>query len=425
VRTCEKLGAAARNALMPVQDPQTAEVTERRCVELVDATLAEQARLFSVPEFARIAERLVQNLNPPEPGDAHRRRYLLLSRLADGSVRGRFAFGPAQALTLTAVLAALAGPRPGTAVDADGVEHDLPDERDPGQRRADALIEAIDHNHETCHCRHQDATARDNDVSPTPAEGDDIDDGPHGENHQELQSVDVGPMNGGHPDPEYLDPEGLDPGRLRSDGGDLNASERFEPPPHEGELQIRRRPGARTGPYPQIEIIVTATVEHLAQAQHRARGDGTTFAPGLGEGFAHAQHAGGVHPTVLGLLACSGRLRRLLLDDHGAVLHLGRAVRLATPAQKQALYGRDIGCVIPGCGVPGDLCEIHHVVPWADGGSTDIDNLVIVCPRHHVELTDGTWEIEMIDGVPWARPPGCVHPARPLLRNASHRTITA
>jgi Domain of unknown function (DUF222) len=97
----------------------------------------------------------VQNLNPPEPGDAHRRRYLLLSRLADGSVRGRFAFGPAQALTLTAVLAALAGPRPGTAVDADGVEHDLPDERDPGQRRADALIEAIDHNHETCHCRHQ------------------------------------------------------------------------------------------------------------------------------------------------------------------------------------------------------------------------------------------------------------------------------
>jgi hypothetical protein len=116
---------------------------------------------------------------------------------------------------------------------------------------------------------------------------------------------------------------------------------------------------------------------------------------------------------------------RLLLDDHGAVLHLGRAVRLATPAQKQALCGRDIGWVIPGCGVPGDLCEIHHVVPWADGRSTDIDNLVIVCPRHHVEVTDGTWEIEMIDGLPWARPPGWVHPARPLLRNASHRTITA
>src|SRR4051812_36946008 len=119
VRTCVKLGAAARNALMPVQDPQTAEVTERRCVELVDAGLAEQARRFSVPEFARIDERLVQNLNPPEPGDAHRRRYLLLSRLADGSVRGPFAFGPAQAPTLAAVLAALAGPGPGPAPPAD------------------------------------------------------------------------------------------------------------------------------------------------------------------------------------------------------------------------------------------------------------------------------------------------------------------
>src|SRR3954466_4170049 len=157
----------------------------------------------------------------------------------------------------------------------------------------------------------------------------------------------------------------------------------------------------------------------------RDAGSARGFGFGFGDGFAHAQHAGGVHPTMLGLLACSGRLRRLLLDDHGAVLHLGRAVRLATSAQKRALYGRDIGCVIPGCGVPGDLCEVHHVVPWLDGGSTDIDNLVLACPRHHVEVTDGTWEIEMIDGVPWARPPGWVHPGRPLLRNASHRTTAA
>ncbi|HYJ76182.1 MAG TPA: HNH endonuclease signature motif containing protein, partial [Kineosporiaceae bacterium] len=128
---------------------------------------------------------------------------------------------------------------------------------------------------------------------------------------------------------------------------------------------------------------------------------------------------------VLGLLACNARLRRLVLDDRGAALRLGRAVRLATPAQKQALYGRDLGCVIPGCGVPGDLCEIHHVVAWADGGPTDIDNLVLTCPRHHAEITDGTWEVEMIDGVPWATPPAWSHPGRPLLRNAGHRTPAA
>ncbi len=107
-----------------------------------------------MPEFTRIADRIVADLDPPRPGDAHRRRYLHLSRLPDGSLLGRFACGPAQALTLTTVLAAFAGPRPGKAVDADGVERDLPDERTPAERRMDALAEAVDHNHRTCHCRH-------------------------------------------------------------------------------------------------------------------------------------------------------------------------------------------------------------------------------------------------------------------------------
>ena len=392
---------------MPVADPETGEVAERRCIDLVDATLADQARRFSVPEFTRIADRLVQNLNPPEPGDAHRRRYLHLSRLADGSVRGRFAFGPAQALTLTAVLAALAEPRPGRAVDADGVEHDLPDERDPAQRRADALIEAIDHNHETCHCRHGETTEKDSRCAPdthaTDGHGKHVPDaGAIDGREQENEDCDIDDRQSEDPDIEELGTEDLDAGYADPDFA-------VDPPPGEGEFEIRRSPGMRFGPYPQIEIIVTATLEQLARP-HDQRG-----------GFAHVQHAAGVHPTVLGLLACNGRLRRLLLDDHGAVLHLGRGVRLATAAQRYALYGRDIGCVIPGCGVPGDLCEVHHVVAWADGGPTDIDNLVLTCPRHHIEITDGTWGIEMIDGVPWVRPPAWVDPTRPLLRNTTHQ----
>src|SRR3954467_5074358 len=75
-------------------------------------------------------------------------------QVGKASLLGRFACGPAQALTLTTVLAALAGPRPGKAVDADGVEHDLPHDRPPAERRRDALAEAIDHTHRTCHCTH-------------------------------------------------------------------------------------------------------------------------------------------------------------------------------------------------------------------------------------------------------------------------------
>jgi hypothetical protein len=150
---------------------------------------------------------------------------------------------------------------------------------------------------------------------------------------------------------------------------------------------------------------------------HRPHRDGRT-----GRGFARAQHGGPVHPTTLALLACSGRLRRVLLDDHGAVLHLGRAARYATPTQKRALLARDGGCLIPGCLVPGDACDVHHPTAWADGGPTDLTNLTLLCPRHHTEVHQGrgSWEIVTVHGVPWVRPPTWAHPTQPLLRNTAH-----
>ena len=29
------------------------------------------------------------------------------------------------------------------------------------------------------------------------------------------------------------------------------------------------------------------------------------------------------------------------------------------------------------------MCEIHHIIPWADGGRTDLNNLTLLCNRHH------------------------------------------
>ena len=193
-----------------------------------------------------------------------------------------------------------------------------------------------------------------------------------------------------------------------------------DPPAREGELQVRRPPGVRAGPYPDIQIIVTASTEHLAAARLHTAGPpprhpgatdpldlglnltatpmSTSVAPsgtgmggasrngpaalglGSGFGFAHAQHTGPIHPSVLAMLACTGKIRRILLDEHGAVLHLGRSHRLATPAQKAALLARDVGCVIPGCTTPGDLCDIHHVTPWTNHGDTDIHNLRSYAP---------------------------------------------
>ncbi|MGZ4612565.1 MAG: HNH endonuclease [Kineosporiaceae bacterium] len=87
-----------------------------------------------------------------------------------------------------------------------------------------------------------------------------------------------------------------------------------------------------------------------------------------------------MHPRTLALLACSAKLRTVLLDRHGGVLTLGRVHRLASPAQKRALLARDVGCVISGCPVPGEHCDVHHVTPWAAGGATDLANLALLCP---------------------------------------------
>jgi hypothetical protein len=140
---------------------------------------------------------------------------------------------------------------------------------------------------------------------------------------------------------------------------------------------------------------------------------------------ARVEHAGPVDPATLELLACTATVRAALLAPTGAVLDLGRTQRLATPAQKTALLARDRGCVIPGCVVPGDGCDAHHVIWWTRGGPTDLDNLALVCGRHHTEVHQGTWELQMIDGIPWIRPPKWLDRGRRLLRNAAHHPEAA
>jgi hypothetical protein len=135
---------------------------------------------------------------------------------------------------------------------------------------------------------------------------------------------------------------------------------------------------------------------------------------------ARLEHAGPVDAATLELLACNATIRAAVLAPGGAMLDLGRAQRLATAAQKTALLVRDGGCVIPGCVVPGDACDAHHVVWWSRGGPTDLDNLALVCGRHHDEVHSGDWEIHMQGGVPWVLTPRWAGGARQPLRNAAH-----
>jgi len=69
-----------------------------------------------------------------------------------------------------------------------------------------------------------------------------------------------------------------------------------------------------------------------------------------------------------------------VLTRAGAVLDLGRTRRIATPAQTLALYAQDASCSFPGCDRAPEWCERHHLIPWIDGGETNLNNLTLLRP---------------------------------------------
>ena len=105
-----------------------------------------------------------------------------------------------------------------------------------------------------------------------------------------------------------------------------------------------------------------------------------------------------------------GRVLASMIDGHdvktvvvrnGVVLHapgelqLGRTTRLANRAQRRALRGLYSTCAIPGCSVAYDRCKLHHVVWWRNGGRTDLDNLLPVCSKHHGNIHNDAWVVEL------------------------------
>ncbi|MGH3639862.1 MAG: DUF222 domain-containing protein, partial [Mycobacterium sp.] len=66
-------------------------------------------------------------------------------------------------------------------------------------------------------------------------------------------------------------------------------------------------------------------------------------------------------------------------ERHGQVIGSGRATRQISRRLRRALEHRDRCCVVPGCGATRGL-HAHHIRAWEDGGLTELDNLVLVCP---------------------------------------------
>ncbi len=117
-------------------------------------------------------------------------------------------------------------------------------------------------------------------------------------------------------------------------------------------------------------------------------------------------HVGPVSPETARRLACDASLMRVVMAGRSEPLDVGRRTPVVPPAMRRAVILRDRHCRFPGCDRPHAWCDAHHVVHWADGGATAVQNLLLLCRRHHRVVHErGGFRLELLDGRPAFRRP--------------------
>jgi hypothetical protein len=112
-------------------------------------------------------------------------------------------------------------------------------------------------------------------------------------------------------------------------------------------------------------------------------------------------------------LLCDARVRTIVEDRRGDVVHLGRSHREPPVWMARQVRYRDRECRFPGCGAR-RFTEAHHIRWWRHGGRTDLGNLVLICSFHHRLVHEHGWSLRReADGeVSWFHPDGSKYEAR-------------
>jgi hypothetical protein len=203
------------------------------------------------------------------------------------------------------------------------------------------------------------------------------------------------------------------------------------------ELTMRRRRDGMVTIWGRLDPVGAATIRNALKpfAKRRGKDDRRTFKQRLHDAAVeHAERgapatvnvtvaaetllaldgapAGYIDQSAISIrtierLTCDCSLRRILLDPQSVVIEVGRSKRVVSSAARNALDARDHGCVWPGCDRPASGCAAHHLVHWANGGTTDLSNQVLLCAVHHRRVHEGGWQIvKLEDGqIMTLRPP--------------------
>src|SRR5205807_8456775 len=128
----------------------------------------------------------------------------------------------------------------------------------------------------------------------------------------------------------------------------------------------------------KIQMQVTSSIETLLDL---------TGAPG-----AESEFSLPISSKTVERWACDCSLTRVLMQD-SVVIDVGRSQRTISGPKRRALVARDKHCQWPGCERPASYCDGHHIVHWIDGGGLELENMALLCQRHHWMVHEGGWQI--------------------------------
>ena len=140
---------------------------------------------------------------------------------------------------------------------------------------------------------------------------------------------------------------------------------------------------------------------------------------GLAENPGQLSGYGAIPASVARELASDATWKRFVTDPiTGNLLDFGREKYEPPQVLVDFLLARDRTCRFPGCRQPASRTDIDHAHSWESGGETSLENLGLLCRRHHRLKTHGRWSlISNQDGsCEWTSPVGKKYfvPARPI-----------
>lgn len=335
---------------------------------LGEQLLLDVAVVHSPGMVREVAARWVEILAPEAPvldeQDRRDRRRLSVAPTFEGMVDVHGCLDPEGGAALLAAIEAMARPQPD-------------DTRSPAQRRTDALAE----------------------IARLALNVGELPETQRGRPHVAVL-VDLGRLAGDNPaSPTPGDPSCADGHRP---GGAVGAPAASDPPP------------AEPGPAEPAEPGPAEPVGRNPHPGRALRGsDDPLCALGVPlPGEVSRDRLGSVSWSSILADLCDASIRRVVLDPDGEIVDIGKATRTWPAAVATAIVLRDRCCTWPGCDRPPVHCDIDHVVPWWQGGSTSVSNGRLRCRYHHTLTHEGWTEHTRLDGTRYTQPPPGWDPRR-------------